>query len=66
MLNKKALGAMFLLLRTVNKYYAGNVKILLELFDKMVVPIALYNSEVWGWMFLPKNEIFIDYLSEKT
>ena len=55
MLNKKAMGAMFSILKTVNKYYSGNVRILLDLFDKMVVPIALYNSEVWGNILLPNN-----------
>ena len=64
MLNKKAIGAMFALLKTMNKYYAGNVKILLDLFDKMVVPIALYNCEVWGNILLPKNEKITNYFSE--
>ena len=65
-LNKKALGAMFTLLKTMNKHYAGNVNILLELFDKMVVPIAIYNSEVWGNMLLPKNEKPTNYLYENN
>ena len=43
MLNRKATGAMFALLKTMNKLYAGNIKNLIELFDKMVTPIALYN-----------------------
>ena len=64
MLNKKALAAMFTILKTVNKYYAGNVRILLELFDKMVVPIALYNSEIWGSILLPSNGKQTNYLSE--
>ena len=66
MLNKKAIGAMFTILKSVNKYYAGNVKILLELFDKMVVPIALYNSEVWGDILLPNNGRSENYLSESN
>ena len=56
LLHKKALTAMFSILKCINKYHAGNIKILLELLDKMVIPIALYNGEVWGSMLLPKNE----------
>ena len=27
----------------------------MELFDKLISPIVLYNSEVWGTSFLPCN-----------
>ena len=66
MLNRKAICAMFSILKTVNKYYAGNVKILLDLFDKMIVPIALYNSEIWGSILLPNNVSTTDYLLDET
>ena len=54
-LHDKALGAMFSLIRNINKHHACNFDLMLDLFDKMVVPIALYNSEVWGTNFLSAN-----------
>lgn len=54
-LNDKALGAMFSLLRNVYKHKSVSIKTMLELFDKMIVPIALYNSEVWGASLVPTN-----------
>ena len=54
-LNDKAQGAMFSLLKDINKHHACKFDILLDLFDKMIVPIALYNSEVWGTNSLPTN-----------
>ena len=62
-LHDKALGAMFSIIRNVNRHYACRVDILLNLFDKMILPIALYNSEVWGTNFLAvnvKNNNFLD------
>ena len=47
-LNEKAVGAMFSLIRNTNKHGACSIDIMMELFDKMIVPIALYNCEVWG------------------
>ena len=29
---------------------------MLEVFDKMILPIALYNSEIWGTMCFPVND----------
>ena len=54
-LHDKAQGAMFSLLRSINKHHACKFNILGDLFDKMIVPIALYNSEVWGTNSLPTN-----------
>ena len=54
-LRDKALGAMFSLIRNINKHRTVDPAILLDLFDKLVVPIALYNSEIWGTSFLPQN-----------
>jgi hypothetical protein len=65
-LHKKACGAMFSLLKCINKHYAGNIKILLNLFDRMIVPIMLYNSEIWGGILLPSNSKQLDYLSENN
>ena len=64
-LHGKAIGAMFSLIRSVNKHYACNFNLLLSLFDKMIVPIALYNSEVWGTNFLPVNIKNYDFFNIK-
>jgi hypothetical protein len=62
-LNDKAIGAMFSIIRNINKHYACNISLLLELFDKMVIPISTYNSEVWGVNILPHNMKNNEYLS---
>ena len=54
-LKDKALGAMFSLIRNINKHRSVDPALLLDLFDRLVVPIALYNSEIWGTSFLPKK-----------
>ena len=50
---KSASKAMYTLLGHVNKYSAGNISVLLELFDRMILPICTYNCEVWGASFFP-------------
>ena len=37
---------MYTLLGNVNKFSSGNVRILLDLFGKMILPICNYNCEV--------------------
>ena len=37
----------YTLLGNLNKFYTGNIKILIDLFDKMILPICTYNCEVW-------------------
>ena len=54
-LNAKAVNAMFSLIRNTNKHGACNMKIMLDLFDKMISPIALYNCEVWGINIIPQD-----------
>ena len=54
-LYKKGVKAMFCLLNNVNKTKQLPVKILLDLFDKMISPVSLYNSEIWG-ASLPKKK----------
>ena len=39
-----------------NLYRSINPRIMLDLFNKMVVPIALYGVEVWGVNFVPVNK----------
>ena len=62
-LHDKALGAMFSLLRNINRHNACKFEILVDLFEKMVLPIALYNSEVWGSGMIPVNGNNIDYFN---
>ena len=52
----KARSAMFGLLRSLYKNKVCNVTLLFDLFDKMVTPIATYNSEVWGISCFPGNK----------
>ena len=62
---KSASRAMYTLLGNVNKFSSGNVTILLDLFDKMILPICTYNCEVWGVFFPPYKFSARDYLAEK-
>ena len=56
---------MYTLLGNVNKFYAGNLKILVNLLDKMILPICTYNCEVWGASFFNSKLSPSDFLSEK-
>ena len=62
-LHEKARKAMYGLLRRVNKHYSCNPKLLWELFDKMIMPIAMYNVEVWGTICFPCNKNNDDFLN---
>ena len=42
---KSARRAMYTLLGSTNKYASGNLRVLLKLFDKMILPIFTYNCE---------------------
>ena len=55
-LTDKATNAMFSLIKNLYRYRSINPHIMLDLFDKMVVPIALYGVEVWGVNFVPVNK----------
>ena len=55
-LHDKAMKAMHGLLQKLYRFNSCDPKIMLEVFDKMIMPIALYNSEVWGTMCFPANE----------
>ena len=60
---------MYTLLGNVNKFYAGNIKILIDLFDKMIVTICTYNCEVWGLHLSalnPRPAIFYQKINLKT
>jgi hypothetical protein len=62
----KALGSMFSLLRNINKHHSCKFNILTDLFDKMILPIALYNSEVWGTSLIPTNDKNNDFFDIKV
>ena len=52
---KTASRAMYTLLSHTNKYSGGNIKLLMDLFDKITVTICTHNSEVWGSAFFIKQ-----------
>ena len=55
-LHDKSIKALNGLLQRIYKFKSCDPKVMLELFDKMILPIALYNSEIWGTMCFPVNE----------
>ena len=64
-LNKIASRAMYILLGNTNKFLSGNIRILIDLFDKIMLPICTYNSEVWGASLFTMKLSPYDFLSEK-
>jgi exonuclease III len=69
----KARKAYFCLLDKINAYNGVNPRVLMKLFDAMIVPILLYGSELWGLSdiriannnSLMTNILKKDYLYEK-
>ena len=57
---EKAIKAIFALLSSINKTKNASPKLLLNLFDKMVVPIILYNSEIWGAYLFRNKQILCE------
>jgi len=47
-LSMKALKALNVIKLFASKFQCTDVKVLLSLFDKMVLPILMYGAEVWG------------------
>ena len=62
MLHDKAIKAMHGLLQKLYRYNSCDPKVMLDVFDKMIMPIALYNSEIWGTMCFPVNEKNLDLM----
>ena len=62
-LHDKAIKAMYGLLQKVYKHKSCSPSIVSQLFDKTILPIALYNSEVWGTMCFPVNPRNNDFLN---
>ena len=52
---KTASRAMYTLLSHTNKYSGGNIKLLMDLFDKITVHICTYTSEVCAAAFFTKH-----------
>ena len=64
-LYKKGLKAMFALMSSVHKSRNALPELLLELFDQMVTPILLCNSEICGAFTFPNKHIFNNGLFQK-
>ena len=56
LLHDKGMKAMYAILRKVYKHGSCNIRTMVSLFDKMILPIATYNSEIWGTMCFPVNK----------
>ena len=64
-LNDKATAAMFSLINNLYRHRSVKPRIMLDLFDKMITPIALYGVEVWGVNFVPINKENNDCFDKK-
>ena len=64
-LSKSASRTMYNLLGSTNKFLSGNIRILIGLFDKIILPICTYNCEVWGASLFTMKFSPCDFLSEK-
>ena len=56
---------MYNLLGNANKFFARNLKILIDLFNKMILPICTCNCEVWRASFFSSKSLPSNFLSEK-
>ena len=62
---KSARRAMYTLLGSTNKYASGNLRMLLKLFDRMILPICTHNCEVCGSTFFTRKFVPNDFLSKR-
>ena len=62
---KSVRRVMYTLLGSTNKFASGNLKVLLKLFDKMILPICIYTCEVWGNTFFTRQFVPSDFLSKR-
>ena len=53
-LKDRALNAYYSLENRMGQYFRMNIDTTLHLFDSLVKPILLYNSDFWGWLKMPK------------
>ena len=54
-LKDRALRAYFKLKKTMGHYFRLHINITLHLFDTLIKPILLYNSDFWGCLKIPIN-----------
>ena len=54
--------AMYTLIGGINKLTSGNLRVLLKLFERMILPICTYNCEVWESTFFTKKYLPSDFL----
>ena len=52
----RALRAMFKLFSSIHELYAPEPSLLCTPFDKLVIPVLLYGSEIWGFHKAVDNE----------
>ena len=61
---------MYTVLDNVTKLCAGNVEILLDLFDKMMLPVCTYNYKVCGASFsstkFPSSSLLLEKQHNNT
>ena len=62
---KSARRAMYVLLGSTNKYALGNLKVLLKLFHRMILPIGTCSCKVWGSTFSTIKFVPSDFLSKQ-
>ena len=62
---KCARRVMHTLLGSTNKFASGNLRTLIKLFDRVIIPICTYNCEVWGSTFFTRKFVPSDFLSER-
>ena len=55
-LHDKAIKTMYAILRRIYKYNACGITTMVQMFDKMILPIATCNSEIWDTMAFPVNK----------
>ena len=56
---------MYTLLGSTNKFASGNLRMLLKLFDRMILLICTYNCEVCGSTFFTRKFVPSDFLNEQ-
>ena len=54
-LKDRALNAYYSLKNRMGQYFRMNIDTTLHLFDSLIKPILLYNSDFWGCLKIPKN-----------
>ena len=56
---------MYTLVRGANKFPSGYLRVLLKLFDTMILPICTHNCERWRSNFLTRKFVASNFLGER-